>query len=245
MLTLAPMPTAFGRGFAGARAGYRLAGHDLSRPVLAAAALALALVVVVPRPSWHWARLGVTAVHESGHAIVALLVGRKVTAIHLRRDSSGVTFHYGPGGRVRNVLTAAAGYPAPGALGLAGAWLVARREPRIWLSVLLVLGVINVVLWIRNLYGVVVVAAWLGGLGWLSIRGTAGVDALVGAVAVWYLVLGGVRAAWELPRAPAKSDAADVGRLLHLPGGLCKAGFVIVGLAAAVAAARALSTTIR
>jgi hypothetical protein len=228
-----------------AGSGYRLAGHNVSRPMLAGTALAVALVVVVPRPSWRWARLGVTAVHESGHAIVALLVGRKVTAIHLRPDSSGVTFHYGPGGRVRNILTAIAGYPAPGVLGLAGAWLVARREPRIWLAVLLVLGVVNVVLWIRNLFGVVVMAAWLAGLGWLGVRGSAGVDALAGAIAVWYLVLGGVRAAWELPRSPARSDAVDVGRLLHLPSGLCKAGFVIAGLAAAVAAARALSTTIR
>jgi hypothetical protein len=226
-------------------AGYRLAGQDVSRPVLAGAALAVAVVFVVPRRVWRWSRLGVTAVHESGHAIVALLVGRRVTAIHLRPDASGVTVHYGSGGRVRRVLTSAAGYPAPGLLGLAGAWLVGRREPRLWLIVLLVLGVVNVVLWIRNFFGFVVMAAWLGALGWLTVRGTAGIDALVSAIAVWFLVLGGVRAAWEVPRAPVKSDALDIGRLLHLPGGICKAGFVVVGAAAAVVAARTLSTTVR
>jgi hypothetical protein len=226
-------------------AGYRLVGHAVSRPALAAAALGLALLVVVPRPSWRWTRLGVTAVHESGHAMAALLVGRKVTAIHLRPDSSGVTIHYGSGGWARRMLTAAGGYPAPGLLGLAGAWLVEHREFRIWLVALLALAVVNVVLWIRNLFGFVVMAAWLVGVGWLIVGGTAGVDALVSAAAVWYLVLGGLRAAWEVPRAPAPSDAADVGRLLHLPSGVCKAGFVIVGGAAVVVAAKVLSTTLR
>jgi hypothetical protein len=225
--------------------GYRIEGHNISRPVLAAAALALALLSVVPRKVWRWARLGVTAVHESGHATVALLVGRKVTAIHLRSDASGVTIHYGPGGWFRRFMTAAAGYPAPGLLGLAGAGLIAYREPRIWLVALLALGVVNVVLWIRNVFGFVVMAAWIAGLGWLFVRGTAGVDALVSAVAVWYLALGGLRAALEVPRSPAPSDAADVGKLLHLPSGLCKVGFILVGTVAVVASAGVLAATPR
>ncbi len=210
---------------------------------MAAASLGLALALVVPRRVWRWARLGVTAVHESGHAVVALLVGRKVTAIHLRADSSGVTIHYGPGGSLRRMLTAAAGYPAPGLLGLAGAWLVEHRLLRLWLIVLLVLGVVNIVLWIRNVFGLVVMTAWVGGVVWLIARGTASIDALVGAVAVWFLVLGGLRAALELPRAPAPSDAVDIGRLVHLPSGLFKAGFVLAGGAAAVVAAGLLSAT--
>jgi len=228
-----------------AATGYRIEGRAITRATLAAAALALAAILVIPRRVWRWARLGVTAVHESGHAVVALLVGRKVTAIHLRPDSSGVTIHYRPGGRLRRFMTAAAGYPAPGALGLGGAALILYREPRIWLVALLALGVVNVVLWIRNLFGLVVMAGWIGGLGWLFVRGTAGVDALVSAVAVWYLVLGGLRAALEVPRSPAPSDAADLGRLLHLPIWLCKAGFVLMGTAAVVASAGVLAAAPR
>jgi len=228
-----------------ATAGYRIEGHGISRSAVAAAALIGAVALIVPRRVWRWARLGVTAVHESGHAVVALLVGRKVTAIHLRPDSSGVTIHYGPGGRFRRFMTAAAGYPAPGLLGLAGAALIAYREPRIWLVALLALGLVNIVLWVRNLFGFVVMAAWVAGWGWLFVRGTAGVDALVSAVAVWYLVLGGLRAALEVPSGPARSDAADVGRLLHLPTWLCKTGFVIAGAAAVVASAGVLGATPR
>jgi hypothetical protein len=225
--------------------GYRIQGRNITHTQLAAAALAIAVLLVVPRRVWRWARLGVTAVHESGHAVGALLVGRKVTAIHLRPDSSGVTIHYGPGGWFRRFMTAVAGYPAPGVLGLLGAALITYRQPRIWLIVLLALGLINVVLWIRNLFGFVVMAGWIAGLAWLFLRGTVAIDALVSAVAVWYLVLGGLRAALEVPRSPAPSDAADVGRLLHLPSGLCKVGFVLAGTAAVVASAGVLAATPR
>lgn len=223
--------------------GYRLAGQNISQPVMAFASFGVAMLLVLPRRAWRWARLGVTAVHESGHAVIALLVGRKVTAIHLRPDSSGVTIHYGPGGWVRRTMTAAAGYPAPGLLGLGGAWLVEHHEPRIWLGALLALGVLNVVLWVRNLFGLVVVVAWVAGVGWLIARGTVGVDALISGVAVWYLVIGGLRSTVEVPRAPAPSDAADIGRLVHLPGGLFKLGFILAGGAAVVAAAGVLSSS--
>jgi hypothetical protein len=226
---------------AAASAGYRIDGRHLSATAMAAAALAGGLLLVVPRRVWRWARLGITAVHESGHAIGALVAGRKVTAIHLRPDSSGVTLHYGPGGRFRKLVTAGAGYPAPGLLGLVGAALIAYWTPRAWLVVLLVLGLLNVMLWVRNLFGLVVMAAWIAGLGWLFARGTVGVDALVSAVAVWYLALGGLRASLEVPRSPAASDAADVGRLLRLPGAVCKAAFVVAAAATLVATARILS----
>lgn len=228
-----------------AAAAYRIAGHYVSRPLLAGLALAAALLLVVPRRVWRWARLGVTAVHESGHAVVALVAGRKVTAIHLRPDSSGVTLHYGKGGGLRRLLTAAAGYPAPGVLAVGGAALLAYRQPRIWLVALLALGVVNVILWIRNFFGFVVMALWIAGIGWLFFRGTAGMDAGVGSVAVWFLALGGLRAAYEVPRAPAASDAADVAKVLHLPSGVCKAGFVLVAAATALGAARLLSITLR
>jgi Peptidase M50B-like len=224
---------------------YRLAGHTISGVEMAVAALIVALLAVAPKRVWRGARLGVTAVHESGHAVVALLVGRKVTAIHLRPDTSGVTIHYGRGGRLRRAVTSAAGYPAPGLLAVAGALLVEHRRPHIWLAALLALGVINVVLWIRNFFGFVVMAAWIGGVGWLIFRGTAGVDALVSSVAVWFLVFGGLRATTEVPKAPAASDAADLGKQLHLPSGLCKLGFVLVSAAAVVAVATVLAATPR
>jgi hypothetical protein len=222
--------------------GYRLAGHSMSRFDVALAALGIALALVLPHRVWRWARLGVTAVHESGHAVAALLVGRKVTAIHLRSDSSGVTVHYGPGGWLRRAVTAAAGYPAPGLVAITGALLLEHRLVRVWLVALLVLGVVNVVLWIRNLFGWFVMVGWIGAVGWLIVRGTTGVDGLVGAMAVWFLAIGGLRAALEVPRAPATSDAADLSKLLHLPNVVCRFGFAVAAGASLVAVALVLRT---
>ena len=227
----------------GARTGYRIAGRSISRETLTAGALAVAAGLVAFRRCWRWARIGITAVHESGHAVAALLVGRKVTAIHLRADTSGVTVHYGPAGRYRQLLTSAAGYPAPGAMGVAGAWLLEQRHLRLWLLALLLFGVVNLVLWVRNPFGLLVMVGWVAGLGWLIARGTAGVEALVSAVAVWFLVLGGLRSAAEsewwrrgINRSARRSDAADIAQLVHLPSRVCQAVFVVAAGAAVLAA---------
>lgn len=74
-------------------------------------------------------------------------------------------------------------------------------------------------------------------LGWLVAHGDAGADALVGTVVVWYLALGGLRASVELFGDAAASDAVELARLLHLPTGVCRAGFVLSAGAAAVVVA--------
>src|SRR5207302_4543018 len=125
----------------------------------------VALVGLVGRRSWRIGRLAVTAVHEVGHAVVAVLVGRRVTAVHLRADSSGVTYHRGPRRWFGGVATAAAGYPTPGLAAVAGAWLTADRLSRVWLVALAVVGIVNVLLWVRNLFGVAIMAVWVSGLG--------------------------------------------------------------------------------
>ena len=63
-----------------------------SDPVTAAVVVgtaALALVVVAVRPVWRVARHGVTIAHEGGHALVAVLVGRRLSGIRLHSDTSG------------------------------------------------------------------------------------------------------------------------------------------------------------
>ena len=98
--------------------------------------LALALAGLIPRPAWRIGRLAVTAVHEAGHAAVAVMTGRQVAAVHLRSDASGATYHRGPVRRLRQLPIAAAGYPAPTPVAVAGAWLTSRGDSRIWLGIL-------------------------------------------------------------------------------------------------------------
>src|SRR5690625_5409898 len=65
-----------------------------------------------------------TLLHEAGHALVAVLVGRKLRGIRLHSDTSGLTLSRGKPTGPGMVATLLAGYPAPALVGLAGAWLV-------------------------------------------------------------------------------------------------------------------------
>lgn len=65
---------------------------------------------------WKQTRLFATYIHEAGHALVAILTGRRVTRIRLEADTSGTTEHVGTRG-LGMLLTAFAGYPAPALAG--------------------------------------------------------------------------------------------------------------------------------
>lgn len=66
--------------------------------------------------TWRLTRLFATYVHEAGHAVVAVMTGRRVTRIRLEADTSGTTEHLGHPGLGR-LLTAFAGYPSPALVG--------------------------------------------------------------------------------------------------------------------------------
>lgn len=50
--------------------------------------------------AWRLVRILTTVVHEAGHAVVAMLVGRRLQGIRLHSDTSGLTVsRVGRGGR--------------------------------------------------------------------------------------------------------------------------------------------------
>lgn len=51
----------------------------------------VALGCIAWAPVWRVTRHVVTVVHEGGHGVVALLVGRRLSGIRLHSDSSGLT----------------------------------------------------------------------------------------------------------------------------------------------------------
>lgn len=222
-----------------AASGYRMAGHTLTRRGVATLGLALALAGLVPARAWRVGRLAVTAMHEAGHATVAILAGRRVHAVHLRSDASGVTIHRGRLGRGGRLMTAAAGYPAPGVAGGAGAWLVAGGHAGWWLAALAGLGTIMAVLWVRNWFGLALMVALVTGTVWLLTSGTPAMETLLGAAVAWYLVLGGLRATVELLRDRNPSDATDLSRIAwpHLPAVVFKAAFAAIAAGAVTGSA--------
>ncbi|WP_077796519.1 M50 family metallopeptidase [Streptomyces sp. JHA26] len=185
------------------------------------ATLVAALAVVVPRPLWRTARNAITIAHEGGHGLVALLTGRTLVGITLHSDTSGLTLSRGRPHGLGMVLTAVAGYTAPPLLGLGGAALLAsgRVTLLLWAATALLLALLVM---IRNAYGVLTVvltggmfllASWLAG---------PQVQAAFAYAAVWFLLLGGVRPAFELQAKRARggagdSDADQLARLSHAP----------------------------
>jgi hypothetical protein len=191
--------------------------------VVVATALA-ALAVVVPHTLWRVARNAITIAHEGGHGLVALLTGRTLTGIQLHSDTSGLTVSRGKPYGLGMILTAAAGYTAPPLLGLGGAALLAagRITLLLWAATALLLAMLVM---IRNAYGALTVI--LTGGTFLLVSWLAGsqVQAAFAYAVVWFLLLGGVRPAFELQAKRSRggagdSDADQLARLTHVPAGL-------------------------
>lgn len=240
----APLPVA--------RAGRTSNLHSLSSTLTstplrrALTGLAVALAALVPHAAWRMARLAVTAVHETGHVAMVLATGGRVGAVHLRADTSGVTWHRGVHGRWRRALTSAAGYPSPALAGLVGAALVAAGHARLWLGVLAGVAVLLAVVWVRNAFGWLLTALAAAGLIWLLSAGPDKGVALGATACAWFLVLGGLRAALEAcgrragtNRNAPVSDSAELARVAVLPAAVWRGAFVALA-AGAVALSAAL-----
>lgn len=195
---------------------------------------AAALVVVLWRDLWVVARNVVTIAHEGGHALVALLVGRRLRGVRLHSDTSGVTLSRGKPTGPGMVATALAGYIAPSLLGLGCAALLGSGHitAMLWLSVLFLVAMLALV---RNAYGVVSILATAVVIFLISWFTSSAVQSAFAYAFMWFLVLAGIRPVFELQhsrtrgRAP-DSDADQLARLTRVPGLLWVLLFGAVGL---------------
>lgn len=204
----------------------------------------LALVVTWSPVGYRVVRHVVTLVHEAGHALVAALVGRRLTGIRLHSDTSGVTVSRGRPRGPGMAATVLAGYPAPAVLGLAGAYLLGAGYAAGLLWSLVLVCALMLVL-IRNLYGLWVVLATGASVALLSWSASGPVLSAAAYVVVWSLLLAAPRAVVELQRQRHRrgergSDADQLARLTGLPAGLWIVAFWLACAACLVLGARAL-----
>ena len=186
--------------------------------VVATGVLALALVLLPA--TWPRVRLGVTVIHEAGHALVAVLVGRRLSSIRLHSDTSGLTVSRGRPRGPGMVAMLAAGYLAPAVLGLVAALLLAngRSVGLLWLLVVLAGALI---LWVRNGYGLLVLL--LGGAGVLLLTwyGDGTVQSVAAYLIAWLLLLAAPRPLVELLTAGRRrgrtSDPDQLAGLTRVP----------------------------
>jgi hypothetical protein len=207
-------------------------------PWVVALTAALALAAVALPRAWSLTRHMSTIVHEAGHAIVALLTGRRLAGIRLHADSSGVTVSVGRPRGPGMVAMLAAGYPAPALLGLAAAALLRadRADALLWGLVVVLAGM---AFQVRNWFGawtilatgaVVFAVTW-----WLPDSWHRAFAYLV----TWFLLLAGPREVLGLYAARRRrgargSDADQLARLTHVPAGLWCAAFLLTGTGALV-----------
>lgn len=201
-----------------------------------------ALLLVLNDATWRLLRHVVTIAHEGGHAVVALLSGRKLNGIRLHSDTSGLTVSTGRSTGPGMVFTLLAGYPAVSLLGLAGAWMVSSDLERVmlWLSVGLLVAML---LALRNAYGVLSVLVTGGVVFAVSWFATPPIQAMCCVAFSWLLLLGGIRPLAELRRkrrggrAP-DSDADQLARLTGVPATVWLVVWLLVGAGALVLGGR-------
>jgi hypothetical protein len=196
----------------------------------------IALLAVAHSPTWRVARNVVTIAHEGGHALVALVTGRKLDGVRLHSDTSGVTVSRGKPHGPGMVFTAMAGYITPPLLGLcfAGLLSLGRITLMLWASLAL-LGAMLIM--IRNAYGVLSVVgtgAIIFAVSWL---GNAEVQAGFAYLGAWFLLFAGARPVIELQRLRSRRMAAgsDADQLAHLTGVPGLTWVFLFGLVALVA----------
>ncbi|MFI5775504.1 M50 family metallopeptidase [Nocardia sp. NPDC051570] len=175
----------------------------------------VALVAVAYTPLWRILRTVVTIAHETGHAVVAVLTGRTLRSIRLHSDTSGVTVSRGKPYGLGMILTTMAGYPAPSALGLGCAALLAAGRLTVMLWVVVV-ALVALLVMVRNLFGLLAVVcsgAVVFGVSWF---GTAVQQSVFGYAVAWFLLFGGLRTIAELQRVHMRGDGSDADQLAYL-----------------------------
>ena len=201
--------------------------------VLLLAGLGLALVILPA--TWPATRQLVTISHEGGHALAALVTGRRLMGIRLHSDTSGLTVSKGKPTGPGMVAMLFAGYLAPAVAGIGAALLLIDGHALGllwslvgWLAVMCVQ--------IRNPYGLLVLvgcgtalalASWYLPVFWLTV---------IAYLITWVLLIASPRPVLELIRQRRRStarhsDADQLARLTRIPAALWILSFLVLNTA--------------
>jgi hypothetical protein len=190
---------------------------------------------------WSATRHLVTLVHEGGHAVVAVLTGRRLNGIRLHTDTSGLTVSSGRPRGPGMIATAAAGYLAPSVLGLGSVLLIDRGHTP-WALYVGLGPLALILLYIRNWFGLLVVALSGAAVAALIWRAPERTQDFVALTFAWFLLIAAPRATLDLwshrRRMRTRTTDADIlARLTFLPAAVWNTAFLLLTGAALAGAA--------
>ncbi len=187
-----------------------------------------ALAACLVPPVWAIVRLAITLVHELGHALVGVAVGRKFTGFVLRGDMSGHAVTWGRPTGPGRIASTWAGYPAPAILGAVISWLALRGWAAPVLTALLI-GLVVALLFARSALTIVVTLAAIVATGALWWGGGHELQASVLVAVAIVLVVGAWRHLAAVAGSPDHaSDPGVLARLTPLPRVAWILSFVLV-----------------
>lgn len=172
--------------------------------LLFAAACCLVLIPQI----WRWAGYFVTVVHEGGHAVAGLMVGRRLHGIKIRWDRSGETMSAGSGFIPFRMWTTWWGYPAPAVLGSVYLWTASEGYQGMAMTLTLIISFI-LFLQIRSFIAFIFISATMATTWALWWYAPAQVVATALYLVGWFLILGGVRVLLDLTTNHLKGDTDD------------------------------------
>lgn len=191
------------------------------------ALLIAALAVAVP-PLWRLLRPGVTIVHELGHALVGILMGRRFTGFVVSADMSGHAVTVGPRRGLGRILSTWAGYPAPAVVGALLVQIALHGWSRTALFAALVVLVVSLV-FTRSGHTVLAVLATAAGIGALWWWGSPALAALLTLAAGVFLLLGAWRHLGAVARRGGRADdPGQLAQLTPLPAAVWTVSFALV-----------------
>jgi hypothetical protein len=162
-----------------------------------------------------------TAIHELGHALMALLIDGKVHKIELWGDSSGVTVTQSKS-KIGSFLIALAGYPFAAAVGGLLIFMNSVGYEKGVVAGLPLLFLIMLIFWIRNIYGIIwtllfiainVYLIYYDKTDWIMIAAnfyaiTIIIESLSSSFTILYL---------SLFRSDSAGDTSNLQKITHIP----------------------------
>lgn len=162
-----------------------------------------------------------TAIHEFGHALIALCMDGKVRKIELMHDTSGSTLTQCKS-QFGNILIALAGYPFAAATGFFCNYLNSVGYQKGVVIGLSLLFIIMLVLWVRNWYGLIWIVLFSALNGWLIYTNNAHYIELAALFYSVVIIIESVSSSvilliLSIKDSSSAGDATNLAKFTHIP----------------------------